>query len=182
MLEVIPVLCRPNYMDNYSYIIIDKSTKIAAVIDPSEAQPIIDKCTELNISPQFVINIHHHFDHTDGNLEVATRFNSKIVCNQADMHRIKGAEIALTPNMHFKIGKSEALIIDASAHTQGHILIYFPTDKILFTGDTLFNLCIGGLFAIRKFLISKGDLKRELSDDSDSDSSDECKKISETIK
>lgn len=146
MLNVIPVLCRPNYMDNYSYIIIDKSSQIAAVIDPSEASPVIAKCEELNITPKFIINTHHHFDHTDGNLEVATKFNAKIACNQADMHRIKGAEIALIPNTHFKIGESDALIIDASAHTQGHILIYFPNDKILFTGDTLFNLCIGGLF------------------------------------
>ena len=46
----------------------------------------------------------------------------------------------------FMLGDSKAKIIDVSAHTQGHILWYFPQDKALFTGDTLFNLCIGGLF------------------------------------
>ena len=46
----------------------------------------------------------------------------------------------------FALGNSIAKIIDVSAHTQGHILCYFEKDKALFTGDTLFNLCIGGLF------------------------------------
>ncbi len=146
MLNIIPVLCRPQTMDNYAYIITDKATQISAVIDPSEATPVINKCQELNISPKFVINTHHHFDHTDGNEAVAAKFNAKIVCNQADSHRIDNAEIFLTPNNFFELGESKALIIDASAHTQGHILIYFPDDKVLFTGDTLFNLCIGGLF------------------------------------
>ena len=44
------------------------------------------------------------------------------------------------------LGDSEAQIIDVSAHTQGHILWYFAKDKALLTGDTLFNLSIGGLF------------------------------------
>lgn len=146
MLKVYPVLCRAGYMDNYAYIIVDETSGTSAVIDPSEAQPVIEKCEELNIKPQFILNTHHHFDHVDGNLELAAQYGAQIVCNQADMHRIKGAEIAVVPGDVFKLGDAEAEIIDVSAHTIGHILFYFPKDKILFTGDTLFNLCIGGLF------------------------------------
>ena len=36
-IEIIPCL-----QDNYSYLIIDESSKIACVIDPSEAEPIIN--------------------------------------------------------------------------------------------------------------------------------------------
>lgn len=133
-------------MDNYAYIVIDKQSEICAIIDPSEAAPIIHKCEELSICPQFILNTHHHFDHVEGNLEIAEKYNAKIACNQADIHRIKGAEIPLTPGKSFYLGESETLIIDVSAHTIGHILYYFPKDKVLFTGDTLFNLCIGGLF------------------------------------
>lgn len=146
MLEIHPVLCRPKYMNNYAYIVTDSSTDTTAVIDPSEAAPVIAELTELKKTPQFVLNTHHHFDHVDGNAGLAQAYGAKIACNQADMHRIKGAEIALVPDTSFKIGNAEAQIIDVSAHTQGHILIYFPKDKVVFTGDTLFNLCIGGLF------------------------------------
>ena len=146
MLQVYPVLCRAGYMDNYAYIIVDETTETAAVIDPSEAAPIIAKCTELNITPQFILNTHHHFDHVDGNQELKQKYAAKIVCNAADAPRIAEADILLAPETPFNLGQATAEIIDVSAHTIGHILYYFKTDKILFTGDTLFNLCIGGIF------------------------------------
>ena len=146
MLKIDYVLCRAGYMDNYSYIITDSNTDISAIIDPSEVTPIIKKCEELNIKPQYILNTHHHFDHTDGNLELAKKYNAKIVCNNTDKHRIEGAEIFIENGSEFSLGESKAKIIDVSAHTKGHILYYFEKDKALFTGDTLFNLCIGGLF------------------------------------
>ncbi len=146
MLEVYPILCRAGYMDNYSYIIKDSQSQESAIIDPSEAKPIISECERLKLTPKFILNTHHHFDHVDGNIELAEKYQAKIVCNSADMYRIKGAEIGINPQNPFILGNSVAEIIDVSAHTQGHILFYFKNNKILFTGDTLFNLCIGGLF------------------------------------
>lgn len=146
MLKINHILCRPGHMNNYSYIITDTNTNISAIIDPSEAAPIIKKCEELNINPKYILNTHHHFDHTDGNIELAKKYKAKIVCNKTDKHRIKGAEILLENENIFTLGESKAQIIDVSAHTQGHILYYFKKDNALFTGDTLFNLCIGGIF------------------------------------
>lgn len=146
MLKVYPVLCRPGYMDNYAYILIDEETGVSAVIDPSEAKPVILEMERFNIKPSFILNTHHHFDHVEGNAEIVEKYGAKIVCNAADKHRIENCAITIHPNGNFVLGKSEAKIIDVSAHTQGHIVFYFEQDKILFTGDTLFNLCIGGLF------------------------------------
>ena len=145
-LQIHPVLCRAGTMDNYSYIIVDEETLTSAVIDPSEAAPIITKLSQLNLCPQYILNTHHHFDHTDENLTIKEKYGAKIIGNQNDQNRIPGFDIGVLPDTTFSIGQSEAQIIDASAHTQGHILWYFPSSQALFTGDTLFNLCIGGLF------------------------------------
>ena len=146
MLKIIPILCREGKMDNYSYLIIDEKTQISAIIDPSETKPIVDACKKYNTKPSYILNTHHHFDHTDSNLEIKEIFQAKVVANQSDSQRIPGFDIGVLPKEKFKIGESSAEVIDASAHTQGHILWYFREDKALFTGDTLFNLCIGGLF------------------------------------
>ena len=146
MLKVIPVLCRAGSMDNYSYILQDKETGISAVVDPSEAPTVVAASNKLNLKPQYIFNTHHHFDHTDGNLAVKEAFGAKIVGNAADAHRIPGIDLTVEDGKTFTLGESTAEIIDVSAHTQGHILWYFPQDKIVFTGDTLFNLSIGGLF------------------------------------
>ncbi|MDR1026279.1 MAG: hydroxyacylglutathione hydrolase [Lactobacillus sp.] len=142
-LDVKSILTRARVMDNYSYLLIDEKTKLSAIIDPSEVAPIVKVCNDLSIKPDYVLNTHHHFDHTDGNLELKKLYNLKIVGAE---DRIPGIDIKVKDGETWALGESIAHIIDVSAHTQGHILWYFKDDKMLFTGDTLFNLCIGGLF------------------------------------
>ncbi len=146
MLKVVPILCRPGQMNNYAYLLIDKNTGISAVLDASEAEPVIKECEKQQLKPQFLLNTHHHFDHVEGNAELKALFNAKIIASAKDKDRIEGVDIALNEGDVFKIGDSEAHIIGADGHTIGHILWYFSKDKVLFTGDTLFNLSIGGLF------------------------------------
>lgn len=146
MLEIITIPCRVGHMDNLSYLLIDKDTAKSAIIDPSEVAPIVNKCKELDVKPDYILNTHHHYDHTDGNIELKQLYNAKVIGNIADKNRIPGIDETITPGETFALGNSIAEIIDVSAHTQGHILWYFAKDKALFTGDTLFNLCVGGLF------------------------------------
>lgn len=146
MLKIYTILCRAGTMDNYSYLIQDDVSNISAIIDPSEVAPIVEKCTQLNIKPDYIFNTHHHFDHTDGNAEIKRIYGAKVVANEADKNRIPSFDIGVKAGETFALGESIAEIIDVSAHTQGHILWYFPESKVVFTGDTLFNLCVGGLF------------------------------------
>ncbi len=145
-LNIIPVLCRAGSMDNYCYIITDTATRKSAIVDASEAQPIISACQRLDLKPSYILNTHHHFDHTDANQELKDAFGCQVVGNAADAKRIPAIDITVKTGETFALGQSAAQIIDAPGHTHGHILWYFPQDKALFTGDTLFNLCIGGLF------------------------------------
>ena len=159
MLQTYSVLCRAGKMDNYSYILHDDKSGITAVIDPSEPAPIITKLSALSLKPQYILNTHHHFDHTDGNLELKNLYRAQVVANINDKNRIPEFDIGIEPQKTYTLSPSAGLVsgsladsdftfkvIDASAHTQGHVLYYFPLAKALFTGDTLFNLCIGGLF------------------------------------
>lgn len=159
MLQIYAVLCRAGKMDNYSYILHDDKSGITAVIDPSEPAPIIAKLSMLQLKPQYILNTHHHFDHTDGNLELKNLYQAQVIANANNKNRIPGFDIGIEPENTYTISPSSELVlgtipnsdftfkvIDVSAHTQGHVLYYFPLAKALFTGDTLFNLCIGGLF------------------------------------
>lgn len=145
-LTIETILCRAGTMDNYAYLLIDRDTGISAIMDPSEAAPIIRRCKELNIKPQYILNTHHHYDHTDANLELKELYGAQVVGGASDKHRIPGLDIGLNDSDSFQLGNSQARIIRVDGHTTGHILWYFPDAKALFTGDTLFNLCIGGLF------------------------------------
>ena len=144
MLNIKTVLCRADTMDNYSYIIYSDDKSVCAVIDPSEALPIINALNQLNLKPQFILNTHHHFDHTDANIELKQLYQSHVIGNINDAPRIPEFDIGVIPNKFYQLSPQGLLdltspnessltfqVIDVSAHTQGHILYYFPKDKIL---------------------------------------------------
>lgn len=145
-LKIMPILCLAGTMDNYAYLLVDEKTKEAAIVDAPEIKSIVDFCAKENIIPKYIFNTHHHFDHTDCNLELKEIFGAKVVGGKYDEHRIPGIDITVKDGDSFMLGESRADIIHAPGHTTGHILWYFAKDKILITGDVLFNLCVGGLF------------------------------------
>jgi hydroxyacylglutathione hydrolase len=141
IVEIIPCL-----RDNYSYLIIDKNTNDACVIDPSEAKPIINFIENSKVNLKYILNTHHHYDHVGGNLELKIKYNSTIVGFEGDKDRIPEIDILVKDNQVWKANNFEAKIIHIPGHTSGHIGYYFNNEKIVFTGDTLFSLGCGKIF------------------------------------
>ena len=132
--------------DNYSYLIIDETNNLACVVDPSEAQPIINYLKNKNINLKYILNTHHHFDHIGGNIELKKKFNSIVVGYKHDSERIPEIDICLENNEIWKSDNFESKIIHVPGHTKGHICFHFYNEKLLFTGDTLFSLGCGRIF------------------------------------
>ena len=140
-IKIIPCL-----KDNYSYLLIDNNRKIACVIDPSEADPVIKTLEKYNIKLSYILNTHHHFDHIGGNEKLKKRYSAKIVGYKGDKNRIPGIDILVGDNETWIGDDFRAKIIFVPGHTSGHICFYFNKDKIAFTGDTLFSLGCGRIF------------------------------------
>ena len=132
--------------DNYSYVIIDEKYNHACVVDPSEAEPIINFLENKNIKLKFVLNTHHHYDHVGGNNDLKKKYKIKIIGFKNDKKRIPNIDILLENNEIWKSENFEAKIIHIPGHTSGHICFYFIKEKIAFTGDTLFSLGCGRIF------------------------------------
>ena len=104
MLKVNIISC---LQDNYSYVIQESNSNIIGVIDPSEFDPI-DRFIKKRINKiDFILNTHHHFDHTGGNLELKKKYNCKIVGSSADEKRIPGIDLKLHDGDTFKFGNIE---------------------------------------------------------------------------
>ncbi len=132
--------------DNFSYLIIDETTQIACVIDPSESKPIINFIENQNINLKYILNTHHHYDHVGGNLELKKRYNSIVVGYKEDKDRIPEIDVLLDDNQIWKENNFEAKIFHIPGHTSGHIAFHFFKEKKIFTGDTLFSLGCGRIF------------------------------------
>jgi hydroxyacylglutathione hydrolase len=132
--------------DNYSYLLIDEITNEACVVDPSEANPIINYCEKNDIKPKYILNTHHHFDHVGGNQQIKNKYASIILGFEGDKDRIPGIDLHLQDQQIWKADNFEAKIIHIPGHTTGHISYYFINEKIIFSGDTLFSLGCGKIF------------------------------------
>ena len=158
-MQITPIKC---LSDNYAYIIIDDTTKIVGVVDPSEAKPIISFLKKKNLKLSYILNTHHHFDHIGGNIELKKLYNSKIVGFYGDKHRIPGIDIFLKDTEKFNFGNSVIKIMHIPGHTLGHICFFLEKDKVAFTGDTLFSLGCGRIFegSHKQMLLSLNKIKK----------------------
>ncbi|OIW08977.1 hypothetical protein TanjilG_05953 [Lupinus angustifolius] len=140
-IELVPCL-----RDNYAYLLHDVDTGTVGVVDPSEAVPIIDALSRKNRNLTYILNTHHHHDHTGGNSELKARYGAKVIGSGSDKERIPGIDIYLNDGDKWMFAGHEVHILDTPGHTRGHISFYFPGSGKIFTGDTLFSLSCGKLF------------------------------------
>ncbi|MCO5582353.1 hypothetical protein L7F22_036247 [Adiantum nelumboides] len=140
-IDVVPCL-----RDNYAYLLHDTEAGVTGVIDPSEAKPVIEAIQKKNLGLGFILNTHHHWDHTGGNVDLKRRYNAKVVGPYADRGRIPEIDVALKDGDTWMLGNQKMLVLDTPGHTKGHVCFYFPSSKAIFTGDTLFSLSCGKLF------------------------------------
>jgi hydroxyacylglutathione hydrolase len=142
-IEIIQI---PLLADNYAYLLKDKATDKTAVVDPSAAPPILKLLEEKKWQLDYVLNTHHHWDHTDGNLHLKEVTGCEVVGSKIDEHRIPGITIALGDGDSWQLGEAEAHILLTPGHTLGAICYWFEESHAVFTGDTLFTLGCGRTF------------------------------------
>ncbi|GAV88581.1 Lactamase_B domain-containing protein [Cephalotus follicularis] len=140
-IELVPCL-----RDNYAYLLHDVDTGTVGVVDPSESVPVINALSKKNRNLTYILNTHHHHDHTGGNAELKARYGAKVIGSGIDRDRIPGIDIVLNDGDKWMFAGHEVHVIDTPGHTQGHISFYFPKSGVIFTGDTLFSLSCGKLF------------------------------------
>jgi hydroxyacylglutathione hydrolase len=136
----------PLLTDNYGYLLHDAASKQTAVVDPSEAAPVLAVAKTRGLKIDFVLNTHHHPDHSGGNLGIKKETGCRIVGPAPDRERIPGIDIALDEGQSFRLGNEEASILFIPGHTKGHIAFHFRDAKAVFCGDTLFSLGCGRMF------------------------------------
>ncbi len=137
--EVVPLRA---FADNYIWTIRDSSR--AAVVDPGDAQPVLDYLAREHLQLVAILNTHHHADHVGGNRELVRHYRVPVFGPHdpriADVtHRLADGERTTLP--HFGV---EFEVMEIPGHTRTHIAFYGPA--MLFCGDTLFAAGCGRLF------------------------------------
>jgi hydroxyacylglutathione hydrolase len=134
----------PVLKDNYIYLIEAHKSNVLIAVDPALAEPVISVCKQLQKGLTHIFNTHHHWDHTDGNLELKKQYDCQVVGPAGDAGRIPGIDITVSKSSPPVVDGLEVQILDVPGHTSGHIA-YVLWDA-LFCGDTLFGAGCGRIF------------------------------------
>ena len=135
----------PCLQDNFAYLLICTKTQQAAVVDPSEAAPVISEIERQGVKLTTILNTHHHWDHVDGNQELIAKYPGLIIYGHvSDRGRIPGQTEFLTSGDEVYFGEQRGTFLHNPGHTSGALTYVFG--KTAFTGDTLFAAGCGRLF------------------------------------
>lgn len=136
----------PTRSDNYVYLLRESSSGKAAVVDPSDAEPVLDALDRFGWELTHVLATHHHNDHIGGVPELKEKTGCTVVGARVDRDRIPGIDIEVGDGDTFMLYEAEAKVWEVPGHTRGHIAYWFPESHALFCGDTMFALGCGRLF------------------------------------
>lgn len=121
-------------MQNFSYIVADDDTNDAIIIDPSwdlvELELIIK---EHNLNVKYIVNTHHHFDHTLGNDEMIQFTKAPVI--QHEFSELKN-DLVVKDGDFIEFGNTKLKVLHTPGHSQDSICLI--GDGKIFTGDTLF--------------------------------------------
>ncbi|MEM9730310.1 MAG: hydroxyacylglutathione hydrolase [Myxococcota bacterium] len=141
-MHVIPVPC---LRDNYAYLVVVDGR--AAVVDPSEADPVLVAVEKAGVTLSEIWLTHHHWDHVGGIEGLVDELDIREVRGSAyDLAegRIPRQTMALREGDTFSFEGHDVSIMEIPGHTLGAIA--FVTEDNLFSGDTLFLGGCGRVF------------------------------------
>ena len=147
-------------IETNTYILANKQTKEALLIDPADgADRIMDFLAEKEYHPAAIYLTHGHDDHFGAVNELKREFGLLTYIMKEEEEFVQSVNFNLSglfghprvtePEMFFVDGQkvrvlgTEMTAILTPGHTPGGACYYFPEEKLLFSGDTLFCESVG---------------------------------------
>lgn len=135
----------PIFEDNYVFVLHHKPDNTAMIVDPGEAETVIEFLDSEGIKPVGILLTHHHHDHIDGAKEIQEKYSIPVYAPFKNSKQIPFADHLLKEGDILDKGPFKFSIIELPGHTLGHIAFWNEEYKWLFSGDVLFGLGCGRL-------------------------------------
>ncbi len=142
-------------------VIGDEATREAMVIDPGDdIEDVAAILRKHNLKVKQIVITHAHIDHVGGAMKLRALTGAPILLNQNDYALLKMLDMQATwvgmpapgevkidaelgHGASLSAGGLSANVLHTPGHTEGSVCLYFPAEKLLIAGDTLFAGSIG---------------------------------------
>ena len=147
-----------------TYILSDETGE-AVIVDPGNCQSyedaqIRDYVASKNLKIKYIINTHPHIDHIAGNPWCVSEYHPELLMHEAGMPIYNkafayavafGLEIEKMPDPDrflkegdvVTFGNQQLSVSYTPGHCDGSICLYSADNKVIITGDLIFEQCVG---------------------------------------
>ena len=142
------------------FFLINEDTKEVLVIDPADhAQKIIEWMKSENLKPVAILLTHGHFDHIMGVEGIRKEYGIPVYASrdevdvlakpQLNVSTMMGAYLSMKADELFcdgdvlELAGMKLKVISTPGHTIGRVCFYIEEEKVLISGDTLFEASVG---------------------------------------
>mgnify|MGYP001252436139 FL=1 len=150
-------------LNTNAYLVFCPKTRAGLIIDPAdEANFLSEKILREKIKPLAIVATHGHFDHLLAANELQLAFEIPFLIHQNDQKILSTLQKSASWHLRRKMseeppkklsflkegeeicfGKESLTVIELPGHTPGSIGLYNFSQKILFSGDTIFKDGVG---------------------------------------
>lgn len=142
------------------YLLVNHKTGELLVVDPGDQAQLIEKQIEkTGAKPVAILLTHGHFDHAGAAEELADKYQISIYAHEAEKetledpglnlcgmigeHKVYHADIFVKDEEILNLAGFSIRVFFTPGHTIGGCCYYIADEKILFSGDTLFQESVG---------------------------------------
>ena len=142
------------------YLLVNHKTGELLVVDPGDQAQLIEKQIEkTGAKPVAILLTHGHFDHAGAAEELAGKYQISIYAHEAERetledpglnlcgmigeHKVYRADVFVKDEEVLNLAGFSIRVFFTPGHTIGGCCYYIADEKILFSGDTLFQESVG---------------------------------------
>ncbi len=136
------------------YVLGDEASREAIAIDT--ATPCVEWLTgtlrERDWTLKLIVSTHRHWDHIGDNAAVAEATDARIAAHLLDRHGLEHPTATMAPfpippsvpavdlaeGSRVRFGDVDLEVLHTPGHTEGSVCLLATSERLLFTGDTLF--------------------------------------------
>src|SRR6266478_8099650 len=142
-------------------VIGDEASREAIVIDPGDdIEDVLALVRKHQLQVKQIVITHAHIDHVGGAMKLRAATGAPILLNQNDYALLKMLDVQAAwigmanpgkVEIDQSVGQADTLqagsltanVIHTPGHTEGSVCLFFPAERMLIAGDTLFAGSIG---------------------------------------
>ena len=139
-------------LESNGYIIYNEAGGDCFIIDPGyRPRRFVDFAEKNRLHCRGILITHHHYDHTGGAAASGEALGCPVYIHKNDIEYYKkGRAEAVKDGDEFTLalgnggsGREKIKVIGTPGHTRGGVCYYLAGHRIVFTGDTIFNVDLG---------------------------------------